>query len=294
MDKIPEFIKDFFAVNCLENTKLLNFLRLEDNKNDNACFEICSAMETDTKDVDNNIFSFPPGEKGAICITEEDLECLIVGNYLNDTIINFYLKFITHQMEKIHIFDTFFFEKLYPINRRRSVKRTKYVFTKDVAQQNHACLKDWTRNINILDKDFLIVPINLKKHWFLAIICYPAAKSDNWIILIFDSLRRGRPSFTALKHELLDFIICEHIANNTGIEADKIEKSLIFQLLKVPKQTNTSDCGIFLLEYVEQFLKNPTEIINNLQGDLSNWFVDDFGKQKRIYITQLIRDKASK
>ena len=37
--------------------------------------------------------------------------------------------------------------------------------------------KKWTKNINIFDKDFIIVPINKNAHWFLAVICYPSLKA---------------------------------------------------------------------------------------------------------------------
>ena len=33
---------------------------------------------------------------------------------------------------------------------------------------------------------------------------------------------------------------------------------------KVPKQTNGTDCGLFLLENVETFLSNPKFILDNL------------------------------
>jgi hypothetical protein len=35
-------------------------------------------------------------------------------------------------------------------------------------------VKNWTRNINIFEKDFVVIPINKSAHWYLAIICYPA------------------------------------------------------------------------------------------------------------------------
>ena len=41
------------------------------------------------------------------------------------------------------------------------------------AERSYLGVKDWTRNVNIFEKDFLIVPINKKYHWYLAIICYP-------------------------------------------------------------------------------------------------------------------------
>lgn len=34
-------------------------------------------------------------------------------------------------------------------------------------------MKNWTKNVNLFEKDFIIVPINESCHWFLAIICFP-------------------------------------------------------------------------------------------------------------------------
>ncbi len=42
------------------------------------------------------------------------------------------------------------------------------------AQRRHLRVKKWTRNINIFEKDFVVIPINKSAHWYLAIICYPS------------------------------------------------------------------------------------------------------------------------
>jgi sentrin-specific protease 7 len=44
---------------------------------------------------------------------------------------------------------------------------------KSAAERRHLRVKNWTRNINIFEKDFVVVPINKNAHWYLAIICYP-------------------------------------------------------------------------------------------------------------------------
>lgn len=41
------------------------------------------------------------------------------------------------------------------------------------AQKRHARVKTWTKNVNLFEKEFIIVPINENAHWFLAIICFP-------------------------------------------------------------------------------------------------------------------------
>lgn len=41
------------------------------------------------------------------------------------------------------------------------------------AQKRHARVASWTKNVNLFDHDFIIIPINEQSHWFLAIICFP-------------------------------------------------------------------------------------------------------------------------
>jgi Ulp1 family protease len=48
----------------------------------------------------------------------------------------------------------------------------------DTAEKRHNRVKSWTKNINIFDKDFVIIPINEYCHWFLAIICFPGLKGS--------------------------------------------------------------------------------------------------------------------
>ena len=40
-------------------------------------------------------------------------------------------------------------------------------------EKRHARVKSWTKKVDIFEKDFLIIPINERSHWFLAIICFP-------------------------------------------------------------------------------------------------------------------------
>lgn len=63
------------------------------------------------------ILIYPPG-KGGISINTEDYMCLAQDQFLNDVIIDFYLKYLCHdilspqQREKTHVFSTFFYKRL--------------------------------------------------------------------------------------------------------------------------------------------------------------------------------------
>jgi len=41
------------------------------------------------------------------------------------------------------------------------------------AVARHRLVRNWTKNVDIFDKDFIVIPINENAHWYLAIICFP-------------------------------------------------------------------------------------------------------------------------
>lgn len=56
---------------------------------------------------------------------------------------------------------------------------------------------------------------------------------------------------------------------------------------KVPLQDNSSDCGLYLLQYVESFLKDPV-VHFNLPLHLERWFPRQLVRRKRDEIRDLI------
>ena len=116
----------------------------------------------------------PPPTKGGIAITNADVDCLSPGIYLNDTIIDFYLKFLyeekltKEQKKKTYIFNSYFYTRL--------IKKGFSEADKSLppAERMHAQVKKWTREVDLFGKDFILIPINEHSHWFLAIICFPS------------------------------------------------------------------------------------------------------------------------
>ncbi|NXO62089.1 SENP7 protease, partial [Phainopepla nitens] len=68
----------------------------------------------------------------------------------------------------------------------------------------------------------------------------------------------------------------------------EFSKSTMIDLCpRVPKQDNSSDCGVYLLQYVESFFQNP--IVNFEQAlHLENWFPRQLIRNKREEIRDLI------
>ncbi|XP_077162539.1 sentrin-specific protease 6 isoform X3 [Paroedura picta] len=121
----------------------------------------------------------PPPAKGGISVTNEDLHCLNEGEFLNDVIIDFYLKYLVleklkkEDADRIHVFSSFFYKRLNQRERRNLHETSKLT----IQQKRHGRVKTWTRHVDIFEKDFIFVPLNEAAHWFLAVICYPGLET---------------------------------------------------------------------------------------------------------------------
>ncbi|NWH90653.1 SENP7 protease, partial [Aegithalos caudatus] len=96
------------------------------NKQNSGCYciSLSSTLNEEWKEVremgtvKNLIVYPPPPAKGGLGVTREDLECLEYGEFLNDVIIDFYLKYLLlekapkHVADRTHIFSSFFYKCL--------------------------------------------------------------------------------------------------------------------------------------------------------------------------------------
>ncbi|CAL4077566.1 unnamed protein product [Meganyctiphanes norvegica] len=129
----------------------------------------------------NTLLVYPPApQKGGISVTTDDYACLEEEQFLNDVIIDFYLKWLLQSKlsdghrQRTHVFSTFFYKRL---TSKQKKGRRPHAIEDDpklsAAEKRHARVKSWTKNVDIFSKDFIIIPINEHAHWFLALICYP-------------------------------------------------------------------------------------------------------------------------
>ncbi|KAK3578550.1 hypothetical protein CHS0354_025261 [Potamilus streckersoni] len=131
------------------------------------------------------ILTYPaPPATGGIPITNEDLFCLNEGEFLNDVIIDFYIKYLfleklgQKDRKRTHVFSSFFFKRLTQRNASTAADEDACVTP---AEKRHARVRTWTRHVDLFEKDFIIIPINEHSHWFLAIICFPGLPSIQYV-----------------------------------------------------------------------------------------------------------------
>ncbi|WVO15806.1 hypothetical protein L204_103468 [Cryptococcus depauperatus] len=115
----------------------------------------------------NLYFSYPLLGRPRISITKGDARRLESGDFLNDTLLEFGLQRIFDQVnEQIRdatsIFNSFFYSKL--ANTPKTNKSSSNGWP------GYTSVKRWTKDVNIFNKRFIIIPINEHNHWYLAII----------------------------------------------------------------------------------------------------------------------------
>lgn len=109
-------------------------------------------------------------------------------------------------------------------------------------------------------------------------------------ILVFDSLRgtyRSRVTAT-----LREYLSCEYAAKKPdGAEEEKVFDRHLMpgHNAMVPQQNNFTDCGLFVLQYVEEMCRSPISDFKLPMKLLKNWFGVQKVTRKREDIALLIR-----
>ncbi|GFH57133.1 hypothetical protein CTEN210_13609 [Chaetoceros tenuissimus] len=181
-----------------------------------------------------------------ITIRGEDYDRLAPGEFLNDTLIDFWISWLIHRMgnvsDQVHVFTTQFYTKL--------------------EQEGVESVVSWTakKNIDIFEKKYVFVPVNKDIHWSLLVIVNPGniisdddeeacnRNLEHPYVLFMDSLRAHKKS--KLQRTLYTWL------NKEAARLRKFDRKDPFvpvtcpvEIAHVPTQDNCWDCGVFVCRY---------------------------------------------
>ncbi|XP_062326167.1 sentrin-specific protease 6 isoform X2 [Osmerus eperlanus] len=176
---VSHLLKKKAPERCLRsNTRASYPTCLSDGNDENN--DVVEVLPVFSDPVQRLVLYPPPPARGGISVTNEDLHCLNQGEFLNDVIIDFYLKYLMLKEEnamRSHVFSSFFYKRLTQTEQGQAQAPENLLERK----LRHSRVRTWTRNVDLFQKDFIFVPINESAHWFLAVICFPdlaGAQSD--------------------------------------------------------------------------------------------------------------------
>ncbi|XP_074449126.1 sentrin-specific protease 2-like [Larus michahellis] len=161
-------------------------------------------------------------------VTRQDVHTLRKLCWLNDEVINFYMILVMERSKRegypsVHAFSSFFYEKL--------------------ASGGYKAVGRWTRRVDLFNKDIILVPINLRLHWTLAVI-----DTRKKTVKYYDSLGQGGDKIceTLLKY------LQEESHEKRNMELNVSEWTVhSMEPHEIPQQSNGSDCGVFICKYAD-------------------------------------------
>ncbi|CAJ1961344.1 unnamed protein product [Sphenostylis stenocarpa] len=144
---------------------------------------------------------YPKGEPDAVSISKRDVELLQPQTFINDTIIDFYIKYLknklpTDEQDRFHFFNSFFFRKLADLDKDpSSACDGRAAFQR---------VRKWTRKVNLFEKDFILIPINYS-NWFpppeaslkrshIQKLIYDIFENNSFLARPTDCLDKGLPT----------------------------------------------------------------------------------------------------
>eukprot|EP00546_Thalassionema_frauenfeldii_P001232 CAMPEP_0178932684 /NCGR_PEP_ID=MMETSP0786-20121207/22774_1 /TAXON_ID=186022 /ORGANISM="Thalassionema frauenfeldii, Strain CCMP 1798" /LENGTH=1112 /DNA_ID=CAMNT_0020610043 /DNA_START=136 /DNA_END=3472 /DNA_ORIENTATION=+ len=226
-----------------------------------------------------------------LTIRDEDFERLDYGEFLNDTLIDFWMQWImskeNRESSRVHIFSSHFYSSL--------------------KKDGTAAVESWTakKNIDIFSKRFIFIPINESLHWSLCVVVNPShifnsiqlfedGTIDNEetpasCILFLDSLKAHKKT-TVAKH-IRKWLNSEwkRLKDETKDNLYTPKTMRVFSP-RIPYQDNSWDCGVFVCRYAFAiFMNRGVEVIaDDVVDQMDNYiqrnayFQFDMGDIERI------------
>ncbi|ORY97584.1 hypothetical protein BCR43DRAFT_244477 [Syncephalastrum racemosum] len=209
---------------------------------------------------DDMMFVYPYHGPGSIEIRWKDYKRLYSRCYLNDVVIDCFLKWLANDndgkpgSDKIHMFTSFFYTRL-----------------KEAGYQG---VRSWTKKVDLFDKHALIIPVNEDFHWYLIMVINPAAclssvsEDSTPYICVLDSLTitvRRKERLAAYRNacnSITDYL--RQVAQER--KGEGLQRTPIIKRAAVPSQQNEFDCGVYLLHFVQCYMEKQDEVEQLLVG----------------------------
>ena len=183
-------------------------------------------------------------------MTARNLKTLSPGTWLNDEVINAYLRLVDKKLEesgsRSRIMNTFFFDQACC---GKSTDKNKIM---RMLSKKHVDPKTLSK---------LFIPINIKQtHWCFAVIDF-----DSSSIAIYDSINRARfdcEGLISLANTIQqEKTLLKQSKERSKEPATSTEESFthidIFH--PYPKQVGTCDCGVFMIKGIQAYSSTPNE-----------------------------------
>lgn len=193
-------------------------------------------------------------ERRAIKLAASDVGRLLPGYYLNDNLINFFSRVFMdeygNQESKFstHVFSTYFYSQA---KKASGLDR----------------MASWLNKVP-LDKSIYLIPIHGAYHWTLAaVIGFDTILEENTLSLVLsDSLGVANIKARGIKPVVKDIF---RKLFELKYPNEVFQPKICTIIAKTPSQSNSVDCGVFILDYVTDILRDPKRFVEEVNKKTS-------------------------
>ena len=222
-------------------------------------------------------------------VTMSGYETLAPGQWIDDSIVDFYTTYLKHMFagdDNIRVLKTFFMSKL--------------MMTQGDSTHKYFSARSWVKDMNLFENSVTVIPVCTTAHWFIILVVNLGnlvdkektemnQKSDRAYLCVMDSSPEDRSQYV---NAVKDFLMHEHVHNpnsknitgDVAVTWDKVD--VVYA--EVPRQTNSTECGLHVLKSVGKLLDNYDCFLQLPTPRLTDWFTEDSVKEKRVDIANLI------
>ncbi|GLJ43314.1 hypothetical protein SUGI_0899610 [Cryptomeria japonica] len=141
----------------------------------------------------------------------------------------------------------------------------------------------WIKAKRIFSKRYVFIPIVHWGHWNLLILCHFGEDLRSRVrtpcMLLLDSLKETDPS--RLEPLIRKFLVEVHKGEGRK-DSDKVISRFPLLVPEVPQQTNGNDCGVFLLHFIDLFLKQAPDNFSTSEDRYPYFLTKDWFKLRDI------------
>jgi len=196
-----------------------------------------------------------PSRTHYVSIRQDDKDRLCPGQFLNDSLVDFWMRWISRGEPQGKDSDVHFFTSHFMTTLKKDGPKAVYSWTAK-------------KNIDVFKKKFIFVPVNADLHWSLCVVVNPGLIANTFedalvpmtaehpCILFLDSLKMHS------KHNY-----AKHIRKWLNFQWKRLGKGKVHGVTpfrddtmrlkspKIPYQENGCDCGVFVCRYAYNLYK---------------------------------------
>ncbi|KAG7896634.1 hypothetical protein KL905_005357 [Ogataea polymorpha] len=265
------FTSDLEPGNILNTTRTRS-LRLSLTDSIDDPLEYDAEIQDEDISRDEQIVFDPPlkyrfASKKSIIVSNKDFNSLYNGNWVNDSIVDFFLQYNLQQAReagslgsaRVELFNSFFYTKLTMCSSDNDY---------------YSNVRTWFKsNDSLFDNDYIVIPIMTDLHWFFVVITnLPRLRRYNETnepepmdgllvnkkkplasIFVLDSLQKAHPNIAVpIKSFLVEYARDKY---HLDIPIGQIRK----YSCNIPQQKNFNDCGLHVIYNCKKFFDSPEE-----------------------------------